>query len=99
MNKCGGARGGRLPAARFRYHVTERVHLAKHFIEVLGGAPEFRRVTLAVEHVHAVLDCVELVGKWRNGLTQCGCVGSSWCRCKYNWNVERRGVFSKRRNV
>jgi hypothetical protein len=98
-NKFRRARGGGLLAACLRYHVTECVHLTKHFIEVLGRPPELRRVTLAMEQFHAVLDSVELVEKLRNRLTQFGCVGPSWRRCKHPSNVGTKRVFFKRRNV
>jgi hypothetical protein len=75
--------GRALPVASFGNHVADGVHVAEHFVEALGRALKLRTVALAVEHVHRMLDCIELVEQLRDRLAQFRCVGSSWRRSEH----------------
>lgn len=79
----------------FREHVAKRVHVTEHFVEALGRALKLRTVALAMEHVHRMLDGVELVEELRDRLAQFRCVGSSWRRCEHAKDVGTKVVLFK----
>lgn len=89
----------RLLATRFRYHLAEPVDVRAHFSEALGCAVELHAITLTMEHVHRMLDGIELVKQLRNRPAQIGCVGSPWRRWKHAYHVGTRAVFFKRRKI